>query len=83
MCRSRSPTSNLVDKAGIDFLTGGGTKLLGSHNDVYGRGGQGVTKTSNGTLLYYHYTNPNCGIGDKDNIFGYNYSTFPDGWPAV
>ncbi|EGG05115.1 family 43 glycoside hydrolase [Melampsora larici-populina 98AG31] len=83
MCRSKSPTSGFLDKAGVDCLKGGGTTLLASHDNVYGPGGQGVIDTANGPLLYYHYTNPQNGIGDSDNVFGYNYLTFPDGWPAV
>ncbi|KAH9824170.1 family 43 glycoside hydrolase [Melampsora americana] len=83
MCRSRSPTSGFFNKAGVDCLKGGGTTLLASHDNVYGPGGQGVIDTPNGLLLYYHYTNPQRGIADADNIFGYNYLSFPDGWPAV
>ncbi|EGG01282.1 family 43 glycoside hydrolase [Melampsora larici-populina 98AG31] len=83
MCRSNSPTSGFHDKAGVDCLVGGGTTLLESHDNVYGPGGQGVIDTPDGLLLYYHYTNPQRGIADADNLFGYNYLSFSDGWPAV
>ena len=57
VCRSESPTGGLYDQEGKDCLTdNGGTLVLGSHDDVYAPGGQGVFYDSaNGIVLYYHY----------------------------
>lgn len=60
VCRSTSPNGGFVDKDGIDCLTGnGGTLLLGSHNNVYAPGGQGVMyDDALGLVIYYHYGKP-------------------------
>lgn len=42
VCRSALPTGGFVDRAGVLCTNGGGTIILGSHNWVYGPGGQGV-----------------------------------------
>ena len=57
VCRSTSPTGGFVDKDGIDCLTeSGGTLVLGSHDDVYAPGGQGVNYDNDlGLVIYYHY----------------------------
>ena len=57
VCRSTSPTGGFVDKDGIDCLTeSGGTLVLGSHDDVYAPGGQGVNYDYDlGLVIYYHY----------------------------
>ena len=57
VCRSTSPNGGFVDKDGRDCLTGnGGTLLLGSHDNVYAPGGQGVMyDDALGLVLYYHY----------------------------
>lgn len=40
--RSRSPTGPFVDREGTDLRDGGGYVVYGSHDYVYGPGGQGV-----------------------------------------
>lgn len=42
VCRSSSVNGNFMDKSGKDCTNGGGTLVLGSHDFVYGPGGQGV-----------------------------------------
>jgi arabinan endo-1,5-alpha-L-arabinosidase len=42
VCRSTSPVGPFVDKQGRSCRDGGGTLVLGSHDWVYGPGGQGV-----------------------------------------
>ncbi len=42
VCRSTSAVGPFVDKAGTSCRSGGGTKVLESHDWVYGPGGQGV-----------------------------------------
>jgi arabinan endo-1,5-alpha-L-arabinosidase len=58
VCRSTSPTGPFTDQAGRSCQNGnGGTLVLGSHDNVYAPGGQGIiydTDTS-GVALYYHY----------------------------
>ncbi len=42
VCRSASAVGPFVDKAGTSCRSGGGTKVLESHDWVYGPGGQGI-----------------------------------------
>lgn len=58
VCRSESATGPFVDQDGNNCLTdNGGTLVLGSHDDVYAPGGQGVYYDSNvgRPIVYYHY----------------------------
>lgn len=57
VCRSEQPNGGFVDKDGTNCLTGnGGTLLLGSHDNVYAPGGEGVMyDAAVGLVLYYHY----------------------------
>lgn len=51
-----------VDADGTSCLDHGGTLVLGSHDLVYGPGGQGVyDDPSRGPVLYYHYVNTSIG----------------------
>lgn len=86
VCRSTSSTGPFVDKSGVDCLSGGGTLVLGSHDNVYAPGGQGVIfdPNLNSIVLYYHYINPTIGYDTEDYQFGYNIlSIDSDGWPFV
>jgi arabinan endo-1,5-alpha-L-arabinosidase len=56
VCRADRPDGPFVDRAGRACTQGGGSLLLGSHDRVYGPGGQGVLEDPvHGTVLYYHY----------------------------
>jgi arabinan endo-1,5-alpha-L-arabinosidase len=56
VCRAGRPEGPYVDKSGKDCTKGGGTLLLGSHENIYAPGGQGVYDDPvQGTVLYYHY----------------------------
>lgn len=86
VCRSTSPTGPFIDQTGLDCLNGGGTLLLGSHDNVYAPGGQGVIYDPNldSIVLYYHYIDPTIGYDTEDYQFGYNLlSIGDDGWPFV
>jgi arabinan endo-1,5-alpha-L-arabinosidase len=86
VCRSTSPTGPFIDQTGLDCMDGGGTLLLGSHDNVYAPGGQGVIYDPNleSIVLYYHYINPTIGYNTEDYQFGYNLLSFgDDGWPVV
>ena len=54
--RSKAPTGPFLDQAGQDMKNGGGSIVYGSHDYVYGPGGQGVLKNYKGRdVLYFHY----------------------------
>lgn len=56
VCRATSPTGTFYDKSGTSCLSGGGTTILASHDEVYAPGGQGVfTDPTYGDVMYYHY----------------------------
>ena len=58
MCRSSNPTGPFSDRNGKSCLDqNGGTMIMGSHDDVYAPGGQGVTydEALGEVILYYHY----------------------------
>ena len=44
VCRSQSATAGFVDQKGTSCARNGGTLVLGSHDFVYGPGGQGVRR---------------------------------------
>ena len=46
--RSASPSGPYVDRNGVDLTVGGGYIVFGSHDYVYGPGGQGVLSNYNG-----------------------------------
>lgn len=51
-----------VDADGTSCLDHGGTLVLGSHDLVYGPGGQGVYDDPGmGPVLYYHYVDTSIG----------------------
>jgi arabinan endo-1,5-alpha-L-arabinosidase len=56
VCRASRAEGPYVDKSGRECTRGGGTLVLGSHENVYAPGGQGVYEDPVvGTVLYYHY----------------------------
>lgn len=56
VCRATSATGPFFDKAGKNCATeNGGTLVLGSHDNVYAPGGQGVLVEDGKIVLYYHY----------------------------
>ncbi|CAK4030507.1 arabinan endo-1,5-alpha-L-arabinosidase A [Lecanosticta acicola] len=86
VCRSSSPNGGFVDQAGRDCLTqNGGTLVLGSHDDVYAPGGQGVMfdPQQNSPVVYYHYVNPSVSYDYSQFFFGWNKLDFSSGWPVV
>lgn len=86
VCRGTSATGPFIDQDGVDCLDGGGTLVLGSHDDVYAPGGQGVYYDTNldAIILYYAYLNPTIGYTTEDFLFGWNYLEFDDdAWPVV
>ncbi|KAK3377638.1 glycosyl hydrolase [Podospora didyma] len=84
VCRSTTPTGGFVDKSGVACTSGGGALVLGSHEWVYGPGGQGVYRDSfHGPVLYYHYVDTRVGFADRQKRFGWNKLDFLDGWPAI
>jgi arabinan endo-1,5-alpha-L-arabinosidase len=86
VCRSTSASGGFVDHAGRDCLGGnGGTLVLGSHDNVYAPGGQGVMYDPNlGTpIVYYHYVQPSVGYDYDQFFFGYNKLDFSSGWPVA
>ncbi|KAK3050307.1 hypothetical protein LTR09_008456 [Extremus antarcticus] len=84
VCRSSTVDGEYVDAAGRSCLDHGGTLVLGSHDNVYGPGGQGVYEDPEvGTVLYYHYVDTNVGYADGDKQLGINVIDWSLGWPVV
>jgi arabinan endo-1,5-alpha-L-arabinosidase len=53
--RSRAPSGPFVDRSGRPMLDGGGTQVLGTHDQIIGPGGQSVVPGRSGWQLVYHY----------------------------
>lgn len=53
--RSASESGGYVDQSGVALLSGGGTEILGTHDGIYGPGGQDVMTDADGVILVYHY----------------------------
>ncbi|KAH0586151.1 hypothetical protein H2248_007416 [Termitomyces sp. 'cryptogamus'] len=75
--RSTSPTGGYVDQAGVSLLNGGGTLVLGSHDNIIGPGGQDIMTDVDGPILVYHYYTP------SGSFLGINRLDFSSGWPVV
>lgn len=75
--RSTSPTGGFVDQAGVALTNGGGTLVLGSHDNIIGPGGQDLMMDNDGPILIYHYYTP------SGSFLGINRLDFSSGWPAV
>lgn len=84
VCRADSATGPFADANGTPCTEGGGTLVLGSHDLVYGPGGQGVLGgTALGDVLYYHYVDTSIGFSDGDKRLGVNVIDWSSGWPVV
>ncbi|THW21720.1 endo-1,5-alpha-L-arabinosidase [Aureobasidium pullulans] len=84
--RSRSATGPFVDRNGVDLRNGGGYIIYGSHDYVYGPGGQAVLTNYHGRdVLYYHYVNTiqNPTYVDELKLLGWNYINHIQGWPVL
>jgi hypothetical protein len=53
--RASSEAGPYVDQAGVSLLSSGGTEILGTHDGIYGPGGQDILTDSDGPILVYHY----------------------------
>lgn len=84
VCRSAQPSSGFVDAQGTPCLESGGTLVLGSHDEVYAPGGQGVMydPVLRTPVVYYHYVVRGDYAYD-DFHFGWNKLSFDSGWPVV
>ncbi|ROV97396.1 hypothetical protein VMCG_06908 [Cytospora schulzeri] len=85
VCRSSSVSGPYVDATGASCIGSGGTKVLESHGNVYGPGGEGVLVDTaySGAVLYYHYADTSVGLGDGDYLFGFNQISWSTGWPVL
>ena len=85
VCRSSSPTGPFVDDLDKPCLESGGKMVLGSHDDVYGPGGQGILydEQLGMPVMYYHYMNHSTGYRVENVYFGWNRLSFESGWPVV
>ncbi|KAF7768127.1 CAZyme family GH43 [Agaricus bisporus var. burnettii] len=75
--RSNSPTGDFVDQNGVALTNGGGTLVLGSHDNIVGPGGQDIMLDGDGPILIYHYYTP------SGSFLGINRLDFSSGWPVV
>ena len=58
--RARSVTGPFLDMNGTALDDGGGYIVYGSHDYVYGPGGEGVLQDNGRDILYYHYCKLLC-----------------------
>ncbi|KIM79694.1 glycoside hydrolase family 43 protein [Piloderma croceum F 1598] len=75
--RATSITGPYTDQSGVAALKSGGTEILGTHESIYGPGGQSLLEDSDGVLLIYHY------YSTTTSILGINRLDFSSGWPVV
>ncbi|KAI0880843.1 glycoside hydrolase family 43 protein [Annulohypoxylon maeteangense] len=88
VCRSKQPRSGYVDDKGVDCAKkSGGKEILGSHNNIWAPGGQGVLvdDEAGGPIIYYHYVPYDVKTKTPANEFrfGWNKLDFSSGWPKV
>ncbi|KAF2187984.1 glycoside hydrolase family 43 protein [Zopfia rhizophila CBS 207.26] len=85
VCRSDKATGPFVDKAGKNCVSeNGGTMILGTHDNVYAPGGQGVRYDDElkSVILYYHWLR--FDNQEEPATFGWNYLGWDgEGWPFV
>ena len=53
--RARSPQGPFVDRTGRAMLQGGGTQVVGTHDDIIGPGGEDISFDDKGAQVVYHY----------------------------
>ncbi|KAL5512202.1 hypothetical protein ACEPAG_3487 [Sanghuangporus baumii] len=75
--RSSTLNGGYVDADGVALTAGGGTLVLGTHDNVIGPGGQDLLLDNDGPILVYHYYTAN---GPQ---LGINRLDFSSGWPVV
>jgi len=82
--RSRSANGPFVDMDDTDLTVGGGYEIFGSHDWVYGPGGQGVLTLADGRdVLYYHFVDTRVSYLDEEKFLGWNFLEYIDGWPVA
>ncbi|MBB5891100.1 arabinan endo-1,5-alpha-L-arabinosidase [Kutzneria kofuensis] len=79
--RSSSITGPYRDQAGTALTNGGGTKILATHGNFVGPGGESVYSDTDHDLLVYHYYDATANGAAKLGINYLNFSS--DGWPYV
>ncbi|KAJ8081161.1 hypothetical protein PM082_018004 [Marasmius tenuissimus] len=75
--RSSNPDGGFVDSSGVALTAGGGTLVLGTHDNIVGPGGQDLFDDGDGPILVYHYYTP------SGSLLGINRLDFSSGWPVV
>jgi arabinan endo-1,5-alpha-L-arabinosidase len=79
--RSSTITGPYSDQSGAALTNGGGTKILATHANYIGPGGESVYSDTDHDLLVYHYYDATANGASK---LGINFLTFSsDGWPLV
>jgi arabinan endo-1,5-alpha-L-arabinosidase len=79
--RSRAASGPFVDRSGRAMLEGGGTQVLGTHDEIIGPGGQSVVAERSGWQLVYHYYD---GLSAGTPHLALNGLVFDRaGWPHV
>ena len=77
--RATNVTGPYYDRNGVPMMSGGGTEVLASHDNIHGPGGQDLFSDNDGDILVYHYYaddgTPRLGV---DRV-GYDST----GWPYV
>ncbi|KAJ6584682.1 glycoside hydrolase family 43 protein [Mycena capillaripes] len=75
--RSTSVSGPYVDASGVSLLSGGGTLVLSTHDNIVGPGGQDLFTDTDGTVMVYHY------YTSAGTFLGINLLDFSSGWPVV
>ncbi|CAL1699850.1 unnamed protein product [Somion occarium] len=75
--RSSSVAGPYVDQSGVALTSGGGTLVLGTHDNIVGPGGQDLLADNDGPILVYHY------YTSSGSFLGINRLDFSSGWPVV
>ncbi|KAH7001742.1 Arabinan endo-1,5-alpha-L-arabinosidase A [Macrophomina phaseolina] len=84
VCRAERASGPFVDMDNTPCTQNGGTQVLGSHDFVYGPGGQGLYHIPNyGPVIYYHYVDTKVGFADGQKRIGINKVDFVTGWPVL
>ncbi|KAI0785423.1 glycoside hydrolase family 43 protein [Irpex lacteus] len=75
--RSTNINGPYTDQSGVALMSGGGTLVLGTHDNIYGPGGQDLFTDGDGPILVYHY------YTSSGSYLGINRLDFSSGWPVV
>lgn len=79
--RSKKAEGPYTDVAGNSLLTGGGTVLLGTNDNVIGPGGQEVLRDGNTFYLVHHYYERKLNGFPMLNVRKLQWT--PEGWPVA